>query len=195
MRCLAMIFSIPIFATALAAPSTSYRSDYSTFREEAAGLSVFANGFPTSLGGNEGYVAVPVAVALMRNGGSVTFTTESFTLIDAQGNRVPAAGYYEVKNDHPRWLIDQSLMRAWPINVGMQIAERPRIASNFYSYAGGGTRIPRVELGPFSWFYDVIYFPRPPAGLDGLMTLSVAVTGADPIDVKFFMNAEQLARR
>jgi len=195
MRCLSMILSIPIFATVLAAPSTSYRNDYSTFREEAAGLSVFANGFPSSQGGHEAYVAVPVAVALMRNGPSVTFTTESFTLIDAQGNRVPAAGYNEVKNDHPRWLFDQSLMRVWPINVGMLIAERPRIASNFYSYAGGATRIPRVELGPFSWFYDVIYFPRPPAGLDGVMTLSVAVTGGDPVDVRLFMNAQQLARR
>jgi hypothetical protein len=183
-RYLLTFLAIPVFAVALAAPSTSDRKDYSTFREDAAGLTVFANGFPSSQGGDEAYVAVPVAIALMRNGASIPFTTESFTLTDSQGNRVPAAGYSEVNNDHPRWLIDRSLSRVWPINVGMRIAERPQIASNFYAYAGGGTRIARVELAPFSWFEDVLYFPPQPAGLGGVMTLSVAVGAGNPVELR-----------
>jgi hypothetical protein len=194
MRCLLTFLSIPVFAVALATPSTSHRKDYSTFREDAAGLTVFASGFPSSQGGDDAFVAVPVAIALMRNGGSVAFTTESFTLTDANGNRVPAAGYSEVNNDHPRWLFDRSLSRAWPINVGLRIAERPQIASNFYSYAGGGTRTSRVELAPFSWFEDVLYFPRPPAGVGGVMTLSVAVGPGDPVELRLLMDSGELKK-
>src|SRR6187455_1647348 len=119
MRKLLTLLSVPVFAAAVAAPTTSYRNDYSTFREDSGGLSVFANGFPTALGGDGTFIAVPIAVALMRDGKSLTFTTESFTLTDAQGNRVPAAGFQEVRNDSRRWTFDQHLARVWPINVGM----------------------------------------------------------------------------
>jgi hypothetical protein len=84
-------------------------------------------------------------------------------------------------------------MRSWPINVGMFIAEHPRMSSNFYPPTGGGTRISRVELAPFSWFQDVVYFPRPPAGLGGVMTLTVAVGNGDPVELKFVMEADELA--
>lgn len=193
MRYLPTLLSIPVFSVVLAAPSTSFRMDYSTFREETAGLSVFAGGFPASVGGDTAYVPVPVAIALMRNGKSVAFTPESFTLADAEGNRVPAAGYVEVKNGNSKLGFERSFMRSWPINVGMFIAEHPRMSSNFYPPTGGGTRISRVELAPFSWFQDVVYFPRPPAGLGGVMTLTVAVGNGDPVELKFVMEADELA--
>jgi len=194
MRCMPQLLSVFILTAVLAAPTTSHRSDNSTFREEAAGLSVFAGSYPASNGANDVYVPVPVAIALMRNGTSVAFTPESFTLTDAAGNRVPAAGFVEVKNGYPKLAFDRSLMRTWPINVGMTIANRPRIQSNFYPPTDGGTRIARVELAPFSWFSDVVYFPRPPAGLGGVMTLSVAVAGGDPVELMFLMDSGELAK-
>jgi hypothetical protein len=195
MRYVPPFLSILVFTVVLAAPTTSYRSDNATFREEVSGLSVFAGGFPASNGAVDAYVPVPVAIALMRNGASVAFTPESFTLADAKGNRVPAAGFVEVKNGYPKLAFDRSLMRTWPINVGMTIADRPRIPSNFYPPTGAGTRIGRVELAPFSWFTDVVYFPRPPAGLGGVMTLTVAVGGgADPVELMFLMDSKELAK-
>jgi hypothetical protein len=188
------LLSIPVLAAALATPLTSHRANNSTFREEVDGLSVFAGSYPASMGANDAYVPVPVAIALMRAGASVEFTPESFTLADAQGNRVPAAGFVEVKNGYPKLDFDRRLISTWPISVGMTIASRPRIASNFYPPTGAGTRISRVELAPFSWFSDVIYFPRPPAGLGGVMTLSVAVRGRDPIELMLLMDADELAK-
>ena len=188
------LLSIPVLAAVLAAPSTSHRTGASTFREEDRGLSVFADGYPASMGGKDAYVPVPIAIALMRNGASVAFTLESFTLADAQGNRVPAAGFSEVKNGYPKLDFDRSLMRTRPIAVGMTIEGRPRIASNFYPPTGAGTRIPRVELAPFSWFSDVVYFPRPRAGLGGMMTLSVAVAGSEPVELQFLMDSGELAK-
>jgi len=194
MKYLPPIFSIPLFAVVLAAPPTSHRTSSSTFREEVNGLSVFAGGYPASMGAKDAFVPVPVALALMRTGASVAFTPESFTLTDAQGNRVPAAGFSEVKEGYSKLEFDRSLMRTWPIDVGLNITDRPRIASNFYPPTGAGTRIPRVELPPFSWFSDVVYFPRPPGGLGGVMTLSVAVGGGDPVELAFLMGSDQPAK-
>jgi len=188
------LLSIPVVAASLAAPQTSHRTNNSTFREEVDGLSVFAGSYPASLGADDAYVPVPVAIALMRTGASVVFTPESFTLADAKGNRVPAAGFVEVKNGYPKLGFDRRLLQTWPIDVGMTIASRTRIASNFYPPTGAGTRIARVELAPFSWFSDVVYFPRPPAGLGGVMTLSVAVGRGDPIELALLMDAGELAK-
>lgn len=188
------LLSIPVLAAALAAPTTSQRTGPSTFYEEAAGLRVFADGHPASLTAEDSIVPVPVAIALLRNGASVAFTLESFTLADAQGNRVPALGFTAVKNGYPRLDFDRELMRAWPIMPGGKIGDRPNIASNFYPPTGEGTRIARVELAPFSWFSDLIYFPRPPAGLGGVMTLSVAVADGDSIDVRLLMSKDEFAK-
>src|SRR5262245_8560622 len=187
MRNLLPLLAVPVLAVAVAAatPKTSYRASSSTFRQDAAGVYVYADGYPASLGAHDAFVPVPVAIALMRNGKSLAFTPESFILADAQGNRVPAAGFEEVRNGYPKLAFDRSLMRTWPINVGMTVADRPRISSNFYPPTGGGTRISRVELAPFSWFNDVVYFPRPPAGLGGVMTLTVALATGPPIDLSF----------
>src|SRR5262245_24666604 len=196
MRNLLPLLAVPVLAVAVAAatPKTSYRASNSTFREDAGGVYVYADGYPASLGAHDAFVPVPVAIALMRDGKSLAFTPESFTLADAEGNRVPAAGYVEVKNGYPKLAFDRSLIRTWPISVGINISERPHISSNFYPPTGGGTRIPRVELAPFSWFNDVVYFPRPPAGLGGVMTLTVAMGDAPPVELSFLMDADELAR-
>jgi hypothetical protein len=194
MKYLPPLFSISLFAVVLAAPTTSHRAGNATFREEADGLSVFAGGYPASMGANDAYVPVPVALALLRPGASLVFTPESFTLIDAKGNRVPAAGFSEVKNGYSKLDFDRTLMQTWPVQVGQNITDRPRIASNFYPSTGAGTRIARVELPPFTWFSDVIYFPRPPAGLGGVMTLSVAVGDVSPIELRLLMDRGELAK-
>jgi len=194
MRYLPSLLSISFFTVVLAAPVTSHRAGNATFREEIDGLSVFAGGYPASMGANDAYVPVPVALALMRPGTSIAFTPESFTLTDAQGNRFPAAGFLEVKNGYSKLDFDRSLMQTWPVQVGQNITDRPRIASNFYPPTGSGTRIARVELAPFSWFSDVIYFPRPPAGLSGVMTLTVAIGDGNPVDLRLLMDSGALAR-
>jgi hypothetical protein len=135
-----------------------------------------------------------VAIALMANGASLAFTLESFTLTDAQGNRVPAAGFSEVRNGYPKLSFDRDLMRSRPITIGMTITDRPRITSSFYPPTAEGTKIARVELAPFSWFSDIVYFPRPRGGLGGVMTLSVAVAGRDPVELKFLMDSGELAK-
>ncbi|HZN54161.1 MAG TPA: hypothetical protein VFB67_02470 [Candidatus Polarisedimenticolaceae bacterium] len=184
-----------VTAVAAVAPGTSHRFGYSTFREDAGRLVVFVDGYPASVGGDEAYVPIPLAVALVKSGGSLTFTPESFTLIDRKGNSLPAAGFREVTEGHGRMEFERSLMRMRPIVVATWVTELPRIPSRFFPAPSSGTRIPRVHLAPQSWFRDVVYFPRPPAGLSGTLTLRVDVAGAAPVEVRFAASPDELAKR
>ena len=176
-------------------PKTSERYAFSTFREQAGRVSVFVDGYPASLRTTDVYVPIPIAIAVMKNGKAIEFLPESFTLVDAKGNAVPAACYQELTRGYDKLGFDRSFTRMRPIVVGSYVADLRPIAASFYPPADSGTRIPRVELASFTWFTDTIYFPRPPAGLGGVLTLKVTIPGVDPVEVRFVANAEELAGR
>ena len=184
-RALALLPAIVLAASAALGTATSERYAFSTYREQAGRLTVYADGYPASLSGDAPYVPISVAIAMTANGKAVAFTPESFMLIDAKGQAVPAAGFEEIARRYDKVTFDRSLVRMRPIQVGSYVSDLARIDASFYPPVGGGTRIPRVELGPFSWFRDVVYFPRPQAGLHGVLTLRVDRPGSDPIDVRF----------
>lgn len=167
------------------ADPTSERYGFSTYREEAGRVTVFVDGYPASMGGDARYIPIAIAIAMTKSGKSLAFTPESFTLADAQGRAEPAAGFDELAKNYDKLTYDRSLIRVRPIVVGSYVSDLREIDSRFYPPVNGGTRIPRVELGPFTWFNDVLYFPRPAAGLDGVLTLRVAMAGGDPVAVRF----------
>jgi hypothetical protein len=170
--------------TAFADP-TSERYAFSTYREEAGRVTVFADGYPASMGGNTSFIPISVAIAMTKSGKSVAFAPESFALLDAEGHAYPAATYQELIKGYDKLKYDVSLISSRPIAVGTYITELRELEARFYPPRGSGTRTLRVELGPFTWFNDVLYFPRPPAGLGGVLTLRVAMPGADSIAVRF----------
>jgi hypothetical protein len=174
---------------------TSQRYAFSTFREQSGRVSVFVDGYPASQRTTEAYVPIPIAIALTKSGKSIAFQPESFTLVDAKGNAVPAAGYQELTSAYDMLGFDRSLTRMRPIIVGSYVSDLVRIAASFYPAADSGVRFPRVELASFTWFADTLYFPRPPAGLGGVLTMKVAIPGADPVEVRFVATAEELSGR
>jgi hypothetical protein len=182
-------------AATAAGPKTSERYAFSTFREQAGRVSVFVDGYPGSQRTTDAYVPIPIAIAVTNNGKAIEFLPESFTLVDAKGNAVPAAGYQELIRGYEKLGFDRSLTRMRPIVVGSYVADLRRIDASFYPPSESGTRTARAELGPFTWFADTFYFPRPPAGLDGVLTLRVAIPGFEPVEVRFVATAEELARR
>jgi hypothetical protein len=191
-----MLMSTVLLAAAVAAatpPKTSERYAFSTFKEQSGRVSVFVDGYPASQRTTDAYVPIPIAVAVMKNGKAIEFLPESFTLVDAHGNTVPAAGYEELTRGYDKLGFDRSLIRMRPIVVGSYVADLRPIAASFYPPTDSGTRTARVELASFTWFADTIYFPRPPAGLGGVLTLKVAIPGVDPVEVRFVATAEGLA--
>jgi len=182
---LAVASILVIAAPATFADPTSERYGFSTYREEAGRVTVFVDGYPASMGGDAHYIPIAVAIAMTKSGKSLALTPESFTLVDGAGHSVPAAGFEELAKNYDKLTYDRSLIRVRPIVVGSYVSDLREIESRFYPPVNGGTRIPRVELGPFTWFNDVLYFPRPAAGLGGVLTLRVAMPEGDPVAVRF----------
>jgi hypothetical protein len=182
-------------ASAARDSQTSDRYGFSTFREESGRLTVLVDGYPASVAEATAYVPIPVVVAMTKPGKHVTFTPESFTLVDAKGNAVPAAGYEELTKKYDRLTFDRSLLRERPIAIGNYIADLRQVEARFYPPGNEGTRIARVELAPNTWFTDVLYFPRPPAGLNGVVTLRVALPDESPVEVRFVASEKDLASR
>ena len=174
--------------TAVADPKdTSERYGAQTYRERVGGVTVLADTFLASRSEGSAYVPFAVAVGLALGTRGATITRESFTLIDADGNRVAAAGAMEIRDRYGRAGFDASLMRVQRMTVGQQFSGDIEVASRFY----GGTKElglvqDRVHLSPSTWFRDIVYFPRPPAGLEGILTLRIEGGGLEtPVDVRF----------
>jgi hypothetical protein len=132
------------------------------------------------------YIPVSLAVGLMGKGAPVTFTPGSFTLIDQEGTGHAAAGYTELLQAYAKLSFDTELLRVRPLQVGQQFDHSQRVRASFYPPVDNGLRTPMVQLARRTWFTDVIYFPLPRHGLDGVLTLRVQGEGTEePVEVRF----------
>ena len=176
-------------------PRTSDRFSYSTYKEETDSYVALVDGYPASLRANQAYVPVPIALGLRGGIPRLKLTTESFELIDARGNVYPLAGYGEVTSGYDMLTFDRSLVRTRPLVAGLKFATSHRVASRFFPAPGRDVRIDHLELGPFTWFSDVLYFPKPDAGIGGVLTLRIKGQGlASPIEVRFVAQEDRSLR-
>ena len=142
----------------------------STFRERTDQLTLIASTSLASQRSAEAYIPIPIAVGYVGKGPSISITPESFTLVDAAGNRYPLAGFNDVRQNYPKLRFDRSILRAQPLVVGLQFETSRRVAANFFPAPDGNLRTDHINLSPFMWFTDVLYVERP-AHSDGVMTL------------------------
>jgi hypothetical protein len=186
LRLVPLVVGAAVLALGAAGPTTSEDYAYSTYRELGDRLTVLVDGYPAALHDDDAYIPLSVAVGLSGPGRSVVVTPESFTLLDRDGTAHAPASYREIASNYPKRLFDAMLLRSYPIVVGNQFSTSLRLAADFYpTMVQGGVRIDRVELGPFTWFHAVLYFPRPQAGLEGVLTLRMSGGEEPPIDVRF----------
>jgi hypothetical protein len=165
--------------------STSEKYALTTYRERVSNVTVLVDSFPASMHDGGAFVPVTVAVGLVA-GGNVTVTPESFQLFDRSGNVYPAVSYGEILESYDRLAFDATLARRRPIVVGQQFVLSDKLQASFYPNIASGVRVDNIHLAPYTWFETVVYFPRPIAGLGGVMALEVAGGGIEsPIYVKF----------
>lgn len=159
----------------------------STYADREGRLSVVVDSYAASLREDEPYVPIRIALGLIDKGKAVGFDSESFILIDRKGNEVPLASYSDVMQTYDKRLADDAVLRTRPMMLDSRFDALDRIDSRFFpSPASRGTRVTRVELAPGTWFQDVLYFPRPPAGTHGVMTLKIQGRGMEhSITVRF----------
>jgi hypothetical protein len=164
-------------------PSDTYA--YATYWEKRDDITVLLDSLTPSFRNDESFIPIPVAIGYQAYGKEYSFSRESFYLIDRSGKLYGAASYEEVADHYDPLTYDRAFSRGRPVTAQEFVFSR-RVASDFYPPQAAGRRIDHVHLSAYSWFRDVIYFPRPEAGLEGVLTLRVSGGGIDPpIDVRF----------
>lgn len=173
-------------SAASSAPGESERLSFATYRERARGITLLVDAYPASLHARDPFVPIPIALGSEGAREPIRITLESFELIDGRGNASAPAGYSQLVTGYEKRTFDESLFRVRPLSVGSQFGTSRRLASQFFPAPGRATRTTSVELSPFTWFRDVIYFHTPKAGLGGVLTLRLTADGSDqPLDVRF----------
>ena len=114
----AALTAVATAAAATGHPKTSERYAYSTFRERTDRVVIFVDGYPASLHPKDGYIPVPVAVAVYAGGRSIPVSPETFTLLDSAGHEVHAASYPDLTAHYAKMEFDRTLVRQHPIVIG-----------------------------------------------------------------------------
>jgi hypothetical protein len=129
---------------------------------------------------------IPFEVAVVNKAlASISFTAESFTLVDSEGNRYSTVGFDELRNDYGNVDIDRRLEEVAPTVRGTYQAYE-EIPS---SLTGSFDRpiVQKMFLPKFSYMVDMIYFPTPAGGVKGkrFELFLNAPELQDPVFVKF----------
>jgi len=140
----------------------------------------------------DGSSYVPLEIAIANHGmRKLTLTLESFTLIDGEGNRYPAAGPRELLEGYGMLDFDRNLGELEGI-VFNRFATMPRYPSNFsptrtVSVAGSNLVRDLVSLPRHGYLIDFVYFPAPKTGVrDQPFELFLDSPDlAEPVFVKF----------
>lgn len=118
----------------------------------------------------EGAGYMPLQIAVSNNGmRQLILTRESFTLIDEQKNRYPAANPQELIESYKFLDLDRHIAELRGI-ISNKFAAYQEYPSNFSpDQDWGRLEIVRdlVSLPKFGYMIDFIYFPEPPGGVRG----------------------------
>ena len=140
----------------------------------------------------DGRPYMPLEIAVANHGlRKLSLTLESFTLLDTQGNRYPAASPRELLEGYDMLDFDRNLAEIEGITFN-RFGAMARYPSNFSptrTLSVGGSNLVRdlVALPRHGYIIDFIYFPAPLTGIRGqqfeLFVDSPDLT--DPVFVKF----------
>jgi len=135
----------------------------------------------------ESYFPLFVQVA-NKTKGTFEITRESFTLEDSLGKQYAMAPAREVSEHYPRVDLDRRLFAQNRQFTLIGVSLYTHVQSDFYpSSSGRALIIDQVSLPPQSYMEDVIYFPIPESGLNGvpLRLLFKVKSLEEPIEVVF----------
>ena len=132
---------------------------------------------------------VPLFVQVT-NRSKLTFeiTRESFTLEDPLGNQYSMVPARELAENYPRLELDRRLFRQNRQFTAIGVGLYTFVESGFYPVSGPRSLlIDKVSLPPRAYMEDVLYFPIPETGLNGvpLRLLFKVKQLEEPIEVKF----------
>lgn len=178
---LARTLVLPLLAVALAASCAGRRE---MAGPEASDLDPRLSKFVYIEGGNlvdlvvatkatryrDGEPFVPIEIAVANRGlKQLSMTRESFVLLDADGNRYPAAGPTELRESYPFLDMDQRLGELESVLRARYAAftRHPGSFSPSRTVRRGSSGVVhrQVSLPRFGYMIDMLYFPTPSTGV------------------------------
>ena len=163
------------------------------FIEEGALVTFIVGTRATRYRGEDTYI--PIEICISNNGlRQLILTRESFTLIDEEGNRYPAATPRELIDNYDFLDIDRNGLTELEDIVFNKFAAYTRYGSRFsptnIAFATQDNLVrDLVSIPKFGYIIDFIYFPTPPTGVKGkrfdLFLESASLP--DPVFVKFIV--------
>jgi len=109
---------------------------------------------------------IPFEVGVVNKGlASLSFSAESFTLIDEEGNRYSPVGFDELKSGYGNIDLDRRLAEIAPVVRGSYQAYQERPATLTASF--DRPIVQRVQLPKYTFAVDIVYFPKPATGVKG----------------------------
>jgi hypothetical protein len=114
---------------------------------------------------------VPLFVQVANKSKKITFEIrrESFVLEDSLGHQYPLEPVEEVQQKYHRLELDRKLFRQNMAFTATGAGLYSFIRSNFFPSTGTpGVLAQQVTLPPFAYMEDVLYFPIPETGLNGV---------------------------
>ena len=159
-----------------------------TFYEEGTQLALIVGVRPALSRRDRPYLPLEIA-ALNKALPALTFTPESFTLVDRAGNSYPVAGRDELVRGYGSTDVDRRLGEVESI-VERKWRTLERVPSNFTPGFDAPIGRDRVVLSRLSYFVDMLYFPNPsPPAPPGPYDLLVRVSELpDPLVVRIRMD-------
>jgi len=115
-------------------------------------------------------------------------TREAFVLEDSLGRQYPMAPVRDVEEKYGRLDLDRNLFRQNRSFTALGVGIYTYIGSDFFpSTSRRSLLIEKISLPPMAYMEDVLYFPIPETGLNGvpLRLLFKVKQLEEPIEVKF----------
>jgi hypothetical protein len=143
---------------------TDPKLSQSTFIEEGNLVALIVGARVTRLREKKPYI--PLEIAVVNKGlPGLSFTAESFTLVDQEGNRYSTVGFDELREGYGNIDLDRRLGEVPPVVRGTRQGYNELPSTLTGSFDKPITR--KVFLPKFGYINDIIYFPTPAAGVRG----------------------------
>ncbi len=173
----------------LQSEGTSHEIASFNYMEQSGDITVMVYSYPAYWRKNAAFFPLVVAVGVASRKGEkpLHVMLNNFVYGDAQGNTYPNVEPAELEKKYKERMSDQNIIRESPMSYGNHWDTYERLSVSFYP----GERNMRlqttvVELNAFTWFANIIYFPTPKGGFEGLHTLKLEGGEIEPpIEVKF----------
>jgi len=165
---------------------TSFDLAYATYMEKAGRIEVVVSSYGASFEEANDHFMLQVAVGVIgKFGKELDFTDESFTLLDPAGNLYSMAPPPALAKEIELVSYAEQLEKSQPLQLGKDFANLEQVNSDFYA-TREEVAWADVHLNYDSYFSDVVFFPKPKSGFEGVFTLNVLTAGMEePVMVRF----------